>query len=122
MFTVISIIVFIICIILILAVLVQNSKGGGLAANFTGSQVMGVRRTADFLERATWWLAGSLLALSILANIVLPRQTAEQKESLIKDQIQNAIDPTAVPNFPTNAPAQQGQQQQNQPQQSEQKK
>jgi preprotein translocase subunit SecG len=110
MFTVITIFLFIISVVLILAVLVQNSKGGGLAANFTGSQVMGVRRTADFLEKATWWLAGSLLFLSILANIVIPRQKEEEKKSVIQEQIQNAIDPNSVPNFPTTAP-QQGQEQ-----------
>ena len=42
--------IILVCILLILVVLVQNSKGGGLAANFGSSnQVMGVRRTADFL-------------------------------------------------------------------------
>jgi len=48
----ISVLILITCIILILVVLVQNSKGGGLASNFAGSnQFMGVRKTADFLEK-----------------------------------------------------------------------
>ena len=106
MFTFITILIFVICIILILAVLVQNSKGGGLAANFTGTQVMGVRRTADFLEKATWWLAGSVLFLCILGNIVIPRQKEAEQKSVIQEQIQNAIDPNSRPNFPTTAPAQ----------------
>ncbi len=43
----------------IMIVLVQNSKGGGLAANFTSTgQSMGIRKTADFLEKSTWTLAG----------------------------------------------------------------
>jgi preprotein translocase subunit SecG len=107
MYAAIIVLIFVICIVLILAVLVQNSKGGGLAANFTGTQVMGVRRTADFLEKATWYLAGSLLFLCILANIVIPRQKEVEKKSVIQEQIQNAIDPNAVPNFPTTAPQQQ---------------
>ena len=54
--TFISILIFIAAILLILIVLVQNPKGG-LAANFSSSnQVMGVRRTSDFLEKATWTL------------------------------------------------------------------
>ncbi|MCE3278724.1 MAG: secG, partial [Bacteroidetes bacterium] len=66
--TLISIAIIIVCIFLILIVLVQNSKGGGLASSFSSSnQVMGVRKTADFLEKATWTLAIALLVLSLLS-------------------------------------------------------
>jgi len=69
MSTLISVIIIIVSILLILVVLVQNSKGGGLASTFSSSnQVMGVRKTADFLEKATWTLAISLLVLSILST------------------------------------------------------
>jgi preprotein translocase subunit SecG len=55
-------------VLLILLVLVQNSKGGGLAAGFSsGNQVMGAPKTADFLEKASWTLAGVIIALSIIA-------------------------------------------------------
>jgi len=61
--------ILIICILLIIVVLVQNSKGGGLANNFSSSnQVMGVRRTADFIEKATWGLAITLLVLCLLST------------------------------------------------------
>src|SRR4051812_25673872 len=64
-----SILIILTCSILILAVLVQNPKGGGLATGFTsGSQVMGVRRTADFLEKATWTLAIFLFIFSIASS------------------------------------------------------
>jgi preprotein translocase subunit SecG len=67
--TIISILIVIVCILLILVVLVQNSKGGGLASSFASSnQVMGVRKTADFLEKATWTLAVSLLVLSLIST------------------------------------------------------
>ncbi|TNF42125.1 MAG: preprotein translocase subunit SecG, partial [Bacteroidetes bacterium] len=50
MYTLITVLIFIICILLVLIVLVQNSKGGGLASNFqSAGQVMGVRKTTDFL-------------------------------------------------------------------------
>lgn len=69
MATLISIAIIIVCILLILIVLVQNSKGGGLASSFSSSnQVMGVRKTADFLEKATWTLAIALLVLSIVST------------------------------------------------------
>ncbi|MBR4994593.1 MAG: preprotein translocase subunit SecG [Alistipes sp.] len=55
-------------IILILAVLVQNPKSG-MAANFgAANQVMGVRESANILERTTWWLAGIIVALSLVAT------------------------------------------------------
>ncbi len=67
--TIISILIVIVCILLILVVLVQNAKGGGLASSFSSSnQVMGVRKTADFLEKATWTLAVSLLVLSLVST------------------------------------------------------
>jgi preprotein translocase subunit SecG len=100
MYAFIIVIVFIVCILLILLVLVQNSKGGGLASSFSSSnQVMGVRRTTDFLEKATWILALALVVLSIGATAFLPRQGETQK-SAIEQQIQNVQEPGAVPNFP----------------------
>jgi preprotein translocase subunit SecG len=55
------------CFVLGFFVLIQNSKGGGLASNFAGSnQIMGVRKTADFLEKATWILAGVIMVFCIV--------------------------------------------------------
>ena len=57
MYIAVSILIFIVCALLILIVLVQNSKGGGLSSSFASSnQIMGVRKTTDFLEKATWTL------------------------------------------------------------------
>jgi len=100
MYTFIIVIVFIVCALLILLVLVQNSKGGGLTSSFSSSnQVMGVRRTTDFLEKATWILAIALVVLSITSTAFLPRQ-GELKKSAIEEQIQQVQDPSQVPNFP----------------------
>lgn len=64
----ISIIILIICGLLALIVLAQNPKGGGLAAGFTGAQqIGGVQRTADFLEKGTWTLAGALMVLCLVS-------------------------------------------------------
>jgi preprotein translocase subunit SecG len=104
MYAFISVIIILISVLLILIVLVQNSKGGGLAAGFSSSnQVMGVRRTTDFLEKATWTLASSLLILSVVACLFIPTGEVEVK-SKIEEQIENAIDPTSVPQFPTALP------------------
>jgi len=100
MYTFIMVVVFIVCILLILLVLVQNSKGGGLASSFSSSnQVMGVRRTTDFLEKATWILAIALVVLSIGATAFLDRGETQPK-SAIEQQIQNTPEPGALPNFP----------------------
>jgi preprotein translocase subunit SecG len=105
MYTLITVLIFIICILLVLIVLVQNSKGGGLASNFQSTgQIMGVRKTADFLEKATWGLAGALLFLSVIGSAFIPRGEAGVEESRVRQQIETAVDPTQVPNFPTSAP------------------
>lgn len=108
MFYTISVLILIVCLLLILIVLVQNSKGGGLAANFSSSnQVMGVRKTTDFLEKATWTLAGALLVLSVLAAAFIDRETGGDTQSIMQEQIDAAQDPSAVPgNFPLTAPEQ----------------
>ncbi len=74
MFVVFTVLIVVTCIFTILIVLVQNSKGGGLASNFSSSnQYMGVRKTADFLEKATWILGSALIIFSLLAGITVPK-------------------------------------------------
>ncbi|SHF04666.1 protein translocase subunit secG [Mariniphaga anaerophila] len=105
MYALITVLIFIVCVLLILIVLVQNSKGGGLASNFQSSnQIMGVRKTTDFLEKATWVLAGALLVLSIMGSAFIPREQIGQEQSRVREQVETAVDPTQVPNFPTTAP------------------
>jgi preprotein translocase subunit SecG len=105
MYGLITGIILFVCILLILIVLVQNPKGGGLSSSFSSSnQFMGVKRTADFIEKATWGFAAALLVLSILATIV-PRKTNMVRQSRIQDKLENtAIDPERLPAYPT-APA-----------------
>ncbi len=105
----ISILVIIACILAIMVVLVQNSKGGGLAANFTSAgQSMGVRKTADFLEKSTWTLGVAIFVLCLAATASIPRGQGEQ-ESVIKSSIERAQDPNAIPTLPTPVPQQEPQ-------------
>ena len=104
MYVFISILILIAAILLILIVLIQNSKGGGLASGFSSSnQIMGVRKTTDFLEKATWTLAGAVIVLSIIITAFIPHhESANQSE--IKQQVEDAVavDPnTVAPNFGT---------------------
>jgi len=105
MYILISVLIIVVCVLLTLIVLVQNSKGGGLASNFSGSsQVMGVRKTNDFLEKSTWTLAIALLVLSLAASLTIPREQADNSRSVIENQIRNAVDPNEIPAFPSTLP------------------
>jgi len=97
----ISILVILACVLIIMVVLVQNSKGGGLAANFTSAgQSMGVRKTADFLEKSTWTLGVAIVVLCLAATASIPRGEVA-KESVIRSSIERAQDPNAIPMLPT---------------------
>ncbi|WP_329905164.1 preprotein translocase subunit SecG [Porphyromonas pogonae] len=99
MYIFLTILILLASVLLILVVMVQNSKGGGLAAGFASSnQIMGVRKTTDFLEKATWWLVGLVVVLSILSARYL-HASKETQES----KYQQAIEKKAV--LPTQAPA-----------------
>jgi preprotein translocase subunit SecG len=101
----VSVLVIIACFLQILIVLVQNSKGGGLAANFTSAgQTMGIRKTADFLEKSTWTLAAAILVLCVVATATIPHG-GDQQKSRIQKQIENTVDPNAVPTLPTASPS-----------------
>ena len=104
-YVLISVLILITCILLVLIVLVQNSKGGGLASNFSSSnQVMGVRKTTDFLEKSTWTLAIILLALTLSSTFVIPRSgTGPAVDSEIRDLIPS----TDVPPVDMQMPMQQ---------------
>lgn len=96
MYVFISILILIISVLLALIVLVQNSKGGGLASNFAASnQIMGVRQTADFLEKATWTMSIALLVLSLAATMTIPRYNAESGQ--VDTELREQIDQTAKP-------------------------
>ena len=78
MYTFIVILILVVCVLLALVVLVQNSKGGGLAANFSApTQVLGARQSADFIEKATWWLAAILVVLCLVATVSIPHRHAD---------------------------------------------
>ena len=96
-FIFVSVLILIACVLMILVVLVQNSKGGGLASNFSSSnQYMGVRKTADFLEKFTWGLAIAMFALCLFSIVVIPRGTGS-KSGKADTELRQNIDETAQP-------------------------
>jgi preprotein translocase subunit SecG len=102
---ILEIITIIACILLILVVLVQDSKGGGLSSSFGASnQILGVRKTTDFLERATWILAISLLVLS-LASAYFSNSSGTSAGTTTNSVTKSASDNMSLPQ---QAPGQNG--------------
>ena len=101
MVTVFSILTILASIILVLVVLIQKSKGGGLSSNFSSSnQIMGAPKTADFLEKATWCLAGAIIILSMLSTKFITYSTQQPQQ-----QIQAPVDNTEAPDLNSPQPA-----------------
>ena len=75
MYALFATLIIICSILLVLIILIQNPKGGGLSSSFGGgaSQMMGVKKTTDFLEKATWTLAISLIVLILASNFAIER-------------------------------------------------
>lgn len=74
---------------MVIIVLLQSSKGGGLAGITGGAgnfgTMFGSRRTADFLSKTTWWLASVILALALVINLFfLPGKSAQDRDSIIQ--------------------------------------
>ncbi|HYH56754.1 MAG TPA: preprotein translocase subunit SecG [Anseongella sp.] len=99
MYAFLIVLAIIICLLLIIVILVQNPKGGGLSSTFGGSnQVMGVQRTGDFLEKATWGFAITLMAISLSTKFFIG--TGEGVgESAIQEQIERSA-PAPAPTSP----------------------
>ena len=94
MYIVLTILILLISLFLILVVVVQNSKGGGLAAGFASSnQIMGVRKTTDFLEKATWWSAGIIAVLAIVSTHFLHtgKVLKETLDKKVKEEKNSAV-------------------------------
>ncbi len=73
MYVVLIILTLIAALLLIGVVLIQKSKGGGLSSSFAGSnQIMGVRRTNNFIEKVTWILAGAICVFAVASTFFLP--------------------------------------------------
>lgn len=88
MFTLITILALIASILLILVVLIQNPKGGGISASFSSAnQIIGVKKTNDVIEKMTWTFAIVLLLTAFSSSYF--SKTSSEKESLLKDRVNN---------------------------------
>ena len=105
LFTILTILIVIAAILLIAVVLLQNGKGEGMASNFTSAnQTLGVRQTADILEKVSWGLVTFILVVSIITSFTVRNQVSGVDAN---DLIENVEDQPAFPSAPVqqDAPA-----------------
>ena len=97
-YTLFVILIVIVALLMIGIVLIQESKGGGLASNFSSSNsIMGVRKTTDVVEKTTWGLAAAMVIISVICAYTAPTSTDNQSV------MEKAATETQTTN-PTNAP------------------
>ena len=94
MFNVILAFIIVLSFLLVLIIMVQNPKGGGLSSSFGGDtqQIGGVKKTTDFLDKTTWILASLILVLILFSNITLNSESDNFESELIQNQEQLDIE------------------------------
>ena len=98
MYTLFVILIVIAAILMIGIVLIQESKGGGLSSSFASyNQIGGVRKTTDFVEKATWGLAFAMVLVSVVCAWVAP--TASTEGSVMENYQAPATNPNNLPGF-----------------------
>ena len=99
------VLIILISVLLTIVVLVQNSKGGGLASNLgISSNQFGVKKTSDFLEKLTWGLAISLVVLCLGINVLVSSDADATDDVPSSINVEKAQESKSIPNLP--APAQ----------------
>ena len=93
-FSIFLVLITIVCFLLIVVIMVQNPKGGGLSSSIGGSQMLGgVQKTTDFLDKSTWTLATILIALILLSSLSFGGSLSDTDSKII-DKTETAA-PTA---------------------------
>ena len=108
MYTVLVVLIVILAILMCLVVLIQESKGGGLASSFSASnQIMGVRKTTDVIEKVTWGLAAAMVVLSVVSVFFIPKVATEESAMMKAATEQKAVNSNNLPGFGASQPQQQ---------------
>jgi preprotein translocase subunit SecG len=101
MYNLFVILVVIASIFMCLVVLIQESKGGGLASGFaSGNQLMGVRKTTDVIEKLTWALAIAMVVFSVASVYTIPAAGSDASVMESAAVQQQATAPTNLPGIP----------------------
>ena len=95
------ILIMLACVLLSFLVLIQEPKGGGLASGFSGgTNLMGVKRTGDILEKGTWGLVIAIMVFALIVNVMGPSSNGAGGGGLT-DQITPTSAPAAAPPITT---------------------
>lgn len=106
MVTLLVILLIIFCIALGLFILIQNPKGGGLATGGSGSNMFGVQRTGDVLEKGTWVLLTLIVVISLSITIMSKSGTgASSTGSKIDEHINKVAVPSPIGGGTSTTPA-----------------
>lgn len=106
MYTFLAVIIVFAALLLIGAVLIQKSKGGGLASNYnSANQYMGYRKTTDFIEKTTWTLAIVICVLSIACSFA-SRKPAERQDTIAPQKQEAPAPANPGQSTPVQVPAQ----------------
>ncbi len=107
-FSIFLVLITIVCFLLVVVIMVQNPKGGGLSSSFGGSaQMGGVQKTSDFLDKSTWTLAAILIVLIMLSSLSFGGSLSDNGSKII-DNTEKTAPTTKTPPAPVqNAPASQ---------------
>ena len=91
-YTLFVVLIVLVSLLMIFIVLIQESKGGGLASNFSSSNsIMGVRKTTDVVEKLTWGLAIAMVVISVACAYVAPQATGDNSVMEGATQEQTAL-------------------------------
>jgi len=85
MLTAMTVFIALICVLLMVAVLIQNPKGGGVDSTFGGgaaNQMFGAAKSTDFIEKITWYLAIALFVLCIVTTLMVGSPGVEGAENI----------------------------------------
>ena len=97
-FSVFLVLITIVCFLLIVVIMVQNPKGGGLSSTISGTQMLGgVQKTTDFLDKSTWTLATILIALILLSSLSFTGSLSDTDSKIIDKSEIPAANTPAVP-------------------------
>jgi preprotein translocase subunit SecG len=86
-FSIFLVLITIVCFLLIIVIMVQNPKGGGLSSSLGGStQMGGVQKTTDFLDKSTWTLAAILILLILLSSLSFSGSMSDSNSKIIDEK------------------------------------
>ncbi|UCF63274.1 MAG: preprotein translocase subunit SecG [bacterium] len=110
LYSILLILFVLVALLMTLTILMQSAKGGGLAASFGGmgaGGVFGPRGAANFLQKATTFLA-ILYGLLCLTIGFIGRPTSGEGGSVIQRELQRQQQSSELPQPVTGQPLEEG--------------